>query len=83
VTGVGVGGGEGVESGLRGERDLDGNRGGDFLERAFWVVNADGATICKVTGRRRDGDGETFGGETRHLFGNVRGDEVAGEVIER
>jgi hypothetical protein len=83
VTGVGVGGGEGVESGLRGERGLEGDRGGDFFERALGVMNANGSTICKVTGRRRDGDGETFGGETRHLFGDVGGDEVAGEVIER
>jgi hypothetical protein len=83
VAGVSVGGSEGVESGLRGERGLDGNRGGDLLERSFGVVNADGSAICKVTGRRRDGDGETFGGETRHLLGNVGGDEVAGEVVER
>jgi hypothetical protein len=83
VAGVGVGGGEGVESGLRGERGLEGNRGGDFFERSLRPVNSDGSTICKVTGRRRDGDGETFGGETRHLFGDVGSDEVTGEVVER
>jgi hypothetical protein len=83
VAGVGVGGGEGVESGLRGERDCEGNRGGDLLEWAFGVMDADGSTICKVTGRRRDGDGETFGGETRHLLSDVGGEEVTGEMVER
>jgi hypothetical protein len=82
VAGVGVGGGEGIESGLRGERDREGNRGGDLLKWAFGVMDSDGPTICKVTGRRRDGDGETFGGETRHLLGDIGTDEVAGEVVE-
>jgi hypothetical protein len=82
VAGVSVGGGEGIESGLRGERGLEGNQGGDLLKGTFGVVNADGSTICKVVGRRRDRDGETFGGETRHLLGNIGGDKVTSEVVE-
>jgi hypothetical protein len=82
VAGVGVGSGKGVESGLRGERGLEGNRGGDFLERALGMVNADGSTICKVTDRRRDRDGDTIGGETRHLLGDEGRDEVTSEVVE-
>jgi hypothetical protein len=46
------------------------------------MVNADGSMICKVTGRRRDGDGDTIGGETRHLFGNEGRDDVTSKVVE-
>jgi hypothetical protein len=40
MVGVGVGGGEGIESGVRGEGGRKGDWGGDFLEWSVGVMDA-------------------------------------------
>jgi hypothetical protein len=40
VAGVSIGGGKGIESGVRGERGHEGDQGGNFLWRSVRVVDA-------------------------------------------